>query len=174
MNGYADATQASAGLVVEEPKTRARIRQADIAVERRWMYNSGMFQVVITIALVLNLVACPSRCLPTGTESGCDGSAVMACGDTCCPSTEKGHDIPAVPEHDCACWNCICEGATLASGIELWDADASTVPYACHACTSSPRRTAAAAACFWRQREVPGQTLLSGRAALIAHQIWLI
>ncbi len=104
---------------IKKPKTRA-VRWLTLPRWRPRAILKGMRSPLVALLLIVNLLTCPLNCLgcqplpASSVESAC--ATCECCFD--CVETE----VPAAPEphdRDCECKNCICEGAIVASPVEL-------------------------------------------------------
>ena len=86
----------------------------------------GMFRIVFTLILTVNLLVCPLRCASCGTEA----ESIAECVPATCSCCHHGYDYPPksddvplddVPLDDCTCSTCLCEGATLQEGVYFSD-----------------------------------------------------
>lgn len=90
-------------------------------------------QLSLTLLLTASLLACPFRCLGAlGPNVGSPEAAVAGCA--CCHDDEATScPESGVPEDDCSCPNCLCDGAVLAVGeavVNLSPTTGHTVAYA--------------------------------------------
>lgn len=128
---------------------------------------------ILTLLLIVNLLACPVRCLScettTGMKTEVASTACCCCTqDECSPSSEA----PEPRGADCCCQDCICEGAISDPRVDLSDV---------HLLVSWELPTyleVALAHCDSNLNLIhlltPNEHLLYGRIRCIAHQSWLI
>ena len=104
---------------IKKPKNRV-VRWLTLPRWRPRAILRGMRSPLVALLLIVNLLTCPLSCLgcqplpASSVESAC--ATCECCFD--CVETE----VPAAPEphdRDCECKNCICEGAIVASPVEL-------------------------------------------------------
>ncbi len=128
---------------------------------------------LLILLLIVNLLACPLRCLSCGVNTErSEEIAPAACA--CCSHDDEApvSETPEPCEDDCNCQNCICDGAVIDAAAELPDADflvswvqpmlLATRSFVGH-CEFLTRR-----ACD------PCGYLQCGRDRCAAHQSWLI
>ena len=134
---------------------------------------NSMHSPLFTLLLIVNLLACPIRCLSCETNSSVVVESAPAACD-CCQHSEEA-PVSETPEpcgDDCSCQSFICEGAVVKPSLELsdvlcstsWSAPACLVTYPVADLCSlfSPRSFAS----DWQ--------LLCGRDRCVAHQSWQI
>ncbi len=128
---------------------------------------------LLALLLIVNLLACPVRCLSCETNSAAGEQSISA-GCRCCShsdqTTQSEHPEPC--DDECDCQNCICEGAVVESDIELPETDAfvGVLPI-----VRLAAKTALQPSEFRSQRlDALGGRLLSGRDVRVANQSWLI
>ena len=132
-----------------------------------------MHSPLLTLLLIVNLLACPVRCLSYDTTAAVEPDGVSA-ACSCC-TLDDCDPISETPQpcgEDCCCQDCICEGATNDSRVELsdvqlivsWELPAHLpgVFVEGRFLTSSTRSL------------VLQEHLLHGRDRCVAHQSWLI
>jgi len=128
---------------------------------------------LLALLLIVNLLTCPVRCLSCEAKVATgEACAQVAC--SCCPhDTESpvSDDVPEPCGDDCGCQNCICEGAVVETAAQLLDSMEHFIAWVRLPASCS----GADVTSFYTRRFVvlPGQ-FLSGRAARIAYQSWLI
>jgi hypothetical protein len=104
---------------IKKPKNRV-VRWLTLPRWRPRAILRGMRSPLVALLLIVNLLTCPLSCL--GCQQLPTSSVESACATCECCSDCVETAIPASPEpHDsnCACKNCICEGAIVASPVEL-------------------------------------------------------
>lgn len=131
-----------------------------------------MGRLVIAIVLIANLLVCPFRCMSCESEATVEGAtARSAC---CCQPHDKANHSPSGDEqreHDCSCPNCICEGATLPDSRDdsSVDVEVAVAHWFNPTDSANPCWGISQATCA----TFPPRST-SGRAGLIAFQVWLI
>ncbi len=126
---------------------------------------------VLVLLLIVNLLACPVRCLSRDSKAaGGEDYTPAAC--SCCQHCDVAPSKPEPFEDECDCQNCICQGAVLKTTVELPDAGPSvswrrpllleTIPVAGLGGILAPRDFS------------PDGQLGRGRDRCVAHQSWLI
>lgn len=75
---------------------------------------------LVALLLIVNLLTCPLRCVTCEPHAASSDESECATCDCCshCEETAPGDPEPPV-DQDCGCKNCICEGAIVASSVEL-------------------------------------------------------
>jgi hypothetical protein len=148
-------------------------RELGLAATYGFTYNGWMQSPILTLLLIVNLLACPVRCLSYETtawmETEVASTACCCCTpDECNPSSETPEPCGA----DCCCQDCICEGAISDPRVDLSDV---------HLLVSwelPTYREVGLAHCdsvlHWNYLLAPNEHLLYGRVRCIAHQSWLI
>ncbi|EMI47091.1 hypothetical protein [Rhodopirellula sp. SWK7] len=127
---------------------------------------------LLALLLIVNLLACPVRCLSceTNPTMGEQSISTGCCCSHCDQTTNSECPVPSGDE--CDCQNCICEGAVVESDIELPETGefVGVLPI-----VRLAARTAIQPSEFRSQRlDALGGRLFSGRAVRVAYQSWLI
>ena len=134
-----------------------------------------MFRFVLPVLLIANLLTCPSRCMSCQAATASVNDRVPA-GCACChceaesPDSESSEDYPG---NDCACPNCICEGATLQDSLELPDANTQAASFV-HWSAGIERDISVEIVQEFARVTQDCDCRISGRDARIAHHSWLI
>ena len=132
-----------------------------------------MHSPLLTLLLIVNLLACPVRCLSCDTNA----DVVVECAPAacaCCPHSEEApaSEAPEPCGDDCSCQSCICEGAVVKPALDLSDVVCSTSWSAPVCLVTYP---VANRCSFLSQRSFAGgRQLLCGRDRCVAHQSWQI
>lgn len=129
---------------------------------------------LLALLLIVNLLACPVRCLSCDTNGAAGEQSVQA-ACSCCP---LGEDIPASeapgPDgDDCSCQNCLCAGAVSEADLELPDSVRS-FEMLVWPTLSGNDSAAFPGGTLSRGSLGPSGNYLGGRAIRLAHQSWLI
>ncbi|QEG00352.1 hypothetical protein Mal15_44220 [Stieleria maiorica] len=133
---------------------------------------------LFALLLIVNLLACPVRCLSCETTvTGGQDRAVETC--SCCSHGDEGpiselpaSELPTPCGDDCGCQSCFCEGAVIQSEVELPEADW-IVSWELPA-EPTTARIVSQKAFFHGHPHCLDRQLLSGRQVRVAHQSWLI
>ena len=84
-----------------------------------------MGRLIISLALITNLLVCPFRCMSSEWSAAGEGGTIRpAC--CCCQPPDECDDSRSRDEKredDCSCPNCICEGAPPRGGLEISTVD---------------------------------------------------
>ncbi|QDS95178.1 hypothetical protein FF011L_39690 [Roseimaritima multifibrata] len=127
----------------------------------------------LALLLIVNLLACPVRCLSCEAK----GTVGEECAQTCvCCSHDQEASPSEVPEPcggDCDCQGCICEGAVVETCVELPDRAVETVDWL-EPSKSEQQVLGNRIAIFLRRLSFPLGKFLGGREVRVAHQSWLI
>lgn len=128
---------------------------------------------LLTLLLIVNLLACPVRCLSYETTAAVEMDGVSA-ACSCC-SLDECDPVSETPEpcgEDCCCQDCICEGAINDSRVEFSDVQLlvswelpTYLEIALAHCDSVFNL---------KHLLAPNERLLHGRIRCIAHQSWRI
>ncbi|MDV6034032.1 MAG: hypothetical protein F9B45_28855 [Phycisphaera sp. RhM] len=128
---------------------------------------------LLALLLIVNLLACPVRCLSCETTvTVSDDRAVETC--SCCSHDDQApaSEQPAPCGDDCSCQSCICEGAVIQADSELPDTEFvvswEQLPPATVACLVG------AGDFLTRHAFTSAGQPLCGRDVRVAHQSWLI
>lgn len=132
-----------------------------------------MGKLFVAFTLITNLLVCPLRCLPGACGTGSEDSVVRP--TCCCCAADNCDESPSkddLPDHDCPCPNCICEGATLQDGpkIPAVDVHVAVAYWLTPANVASQSRVDVPRT--GTMDRSPGW--IGGRAAMIDFQVWLI
>ena len=132
-----------------------------------------MHSPLLTLLLIVNLLACPVRCLSCETNSG----VVVECAPAACTCCQHSEEAPVseTPEpcgDDCSCQSCICEGAVIKPALDLSDVVCSTSWSAPTCLVIYP--VADRCSLFSQRSFVSDWQLLCGRDRCVAHQSWQI
>lgn len=97
-------------------------RKLALAANHGITYNICMQSPLLVLLLTINLLACPVRCvwyepIPEAETEGASVACSCCSLDDCDPISKT----PRPCEEDCCCQDCICEGATNDSRVELSD-----------------------------------------------------
>jgi hypothetical protein len=152
---------------------RFNARKLGLAAILGFTYNPTMQSPLLTLLLIVNLLACPVRCLSYETTAamGTEGSST-ACD--CC-SLDECDPASKAPEPcggDCSCQDCICEGAINDSRVELSDAQLLVsweLPTHLRGALANGRSDLNS-----KRSLAPKEHLLHGRDRCIVNQSWLI
>ncbi|WP_145384799.1 hypothetical protein [Stieleria neptunia] len=128
---------------------------------------------LLALLLIVNLLACPVRCLSCETTAAVGGErAAETCA--CCSHCDQApvSELPAPCGDECNCQSCICEGAVIQTETELPDTD---LMICWQQPTSAPVACSAGQDIFLTRHgfACTGQ-LRCGRDMRVAHQSWLI
>ncbi|MCM2369179.1 hypothetical protein [Aporhodopirellula aestuarii] len=128
---------------------------------------------LLALLLIVNLLACPVRCLSCQTNATAgEESAPVACA--CCSHCEEvpASDLPEPCGEECNCQDCICEGAVVETDIELPESDL-VVEWVLPTLVDHDVSARYVDFASLRSSRSDGQRV-SGRDVRIAHQSWLI
>lgn len=128
---------------------------------------------VLILLLIVNLLACPVRCLACETTAAVGTESALAVCSCCSHADETPvSEMPEPCGDHCNCRNCICEGAINDARVELSDVQI-LVSWALP--THLVAAAVASDADSYAQLEfAPKGHFLHGRDRCIAHQSWLI
>ena len=146
----------------------------DIAIAGNDQYNHGMQSSFFSLLLVVNVLACPVRCISCEANVAV-GESCAAAACTCC---SDGMDFPVsetpLPcSNDCSCQNCICEGAMVEVEIEVPDSVDQVVAWIQPTLSGNQVPVVLNEISLRRSRAPLGQ-FLCGRHLRVAYQSWLI
>ncbi len=134
---------------------------------------------IFVLLLIVNLLACPLRCVSCETGAAIDGNcAATQC--LCCASSDGNSASDSLPTSespepcgdDCNCQNCICEGALVEGDVELPNAT-DEVSLWTHWLADGRTDSAVLQIPLTRSHAPAGQ-FVCGRDVRVAHQSWLI
>jgi hypothetical protein len=75
---------------------------------------------LLVLVFIVNLLTCPLRCMACESHTSAATESVCATCDCCSHCEEPSAPVDSVPhEQGCDCTNCVCEGAVVASPVEL-------------------------------------------------------
>jgi|SRR6056297_143573 len=133
-----------------------------------------MFHRIFSLLLIVNLLACPVRCLSCETNSAAGEESASAVCSCCSHSDESpSPDSPEPCGDDCGCQNCICEGAVVEADVALPDAPDQSGQWVRAVMAVNPT-TALVDETSLRRSRCPNGRLICGRDVRVAHQSWLI
>ena len=141
-------------------------------------YNGHMIARLFSLLLIVNLLACPVRCLSCETNVAAgEDVATVAC--SCCshsnevPASESSEQSPQPCGDDCNCQNCICEGAVVEADVVLPESPERSGQWVRAVIVVDPTAALLDEASLRRSR-APNGHLVCGRDVRIAQQSWLI
>ena len=141
-------------------------------------YTVGMVSRLFSLLLIVNLLACPVRCLSCETNVAA-GEDVATAACSCCShgveasASESPEPSPRPCGDDCNCQNCICEGAVVEADVVLPDSPEQSGQWVRAVMVVNPTAALLDEASSRRSR-APNGRLLCGRDVRVAHQSWLI
>jgi hypothetical protein len=141
-------------------------------------YNTRMLSRLFSLLLIVNLLACPVRCLSCETNVAA-GEDVATAACSCCShgveasASESPEQSPRPCGDDCNCQNCICEGAVVEADVVLPDSPEQSGQWVRAVMVVNPTAALLDEASPRRSR-APNGRLLCGRDVRVAHQSWLI
>ncbi|MFG0288751.1 MAG: hypothetical protein ACF8CQ_11270 [Rhodopirellula sp. JB044] len=126
---------------------------------------------LLAVLLIVNLLACPLRCLPCGATAVADEQPVTTQCHGCChddaASTQEQREQSSPCDDGCGMHDCICEGAVVEVNEPLLPADV-RLEWLVH--DDVPGGFSSRSNTFlWRSTAV-----VCGRDVRVAHQSWLI
>ena len=119
MVGHSPISDLARSWGIKKLKNRA-IRWLTLPRGRPRAILNAMRSPLVALLLIVNLLTCPLNCL--GCQQLPASSVESACATCECCFDCVETEVPAAPEphdRDCECKNCICEGAIVASPVEL-------------------------------------------------------
>ncbi len=133
---------------------------------------------LFALLLIVNLLACPVRCLSCeSTATVGEDRAVETC--SCCSHGDAAplselplSELPAPCGDDCSCQSCLCEGAIIQAEVELPGAEwivSWEIPI-----EPTAARVVGKNAIVHGHPYCLDRQLLCGRDVRVAHQSWLI
>jgi hypothetical protein len=136
-----------------------------------------MGKVLVAFILITDLLLCPFCCMSgeRDVDVAADKHAARS-GCSCCLPKEACDDSPSKgndKSNDRTCPNCICEGATLKDGPDDSIADALLFTFTRWLVPGDTSNQFSATTQIAHCADRPAHSI-SGHAALIAFQIWLI
>ena len=136
-------------------------------------YGGGMSRFILVALLIANLLACPMRC--QSCQAGVaplEDRQDSACG--CCHESqpvEAPQSDSDLPNDECSCTSCICEGATIQDDLKiLGDPELSVADWIVDGDVFASKVSAPS---IFAPPCLP-PFFGSSRNALVAYQVWLI
>lgn len=141
----------------------------EVVLQRQRGYHGSMSQLLISCVMTAALLVCPLHCFACQAPQP---SASVQC--RCCHDVNMQQDANSslpLPQDDCGCSGCICDGATLAPEAEICDSGF----FGIHAHTDlSGVDYQTARSAIQRHSDATAPLKANGRDALLKHQTWLI
>lgn len=133
-----------------------------------------MIPRLFALLLIVNLLACPVRCLSCEVKTVA-GEECMPAACSCCSHGDEA-PVPVSPEpcgDDCNCQNCICQGAVVEVAVELPDSVDQSARWVRPMMAANPTVALFIETSLRRSRAQIGH-LHCGRDRRVAYQSWLI
>ena len=138
-------------------------------------YHEGVKSPLLALLLIVNLLACPVRCLSCEADVAV-GEVCVPAVCSCCSHCDEApeSESPEPCGDDCNCQNCICEGAVVEADVALPDSPEQSGQWVRAAMMIATPTAVLLVKTSSRRSRAPSGRLLCGRDVRVAHQSWLI